>query len=66
MPRIVHFEIANNSQENDVKIVQLQNAGVSLINYGNLNIFSWNESFDRLADYLESEMNWSNYLNEYN
>ena len=58
MSRIVHFEIANNNQENDIKIVQLQNAGVSLINYGNLNIFRWNESFDRLADYLENELNW--------
>ena len=66
MSRNVHIEIATDDLGNVVKTVKLQHAGVSLINFGSLDEVDWNESFDRLADYLESEMNWSNYLNEYN
>ena len=66
MSRDVHIEIGTDDLGNVVKTVKLQHAGVSLINFGSLDEVCWNESFDRLADYLESEMNWSNYLNEYN
>lgn len=66
MSRNVHIELATDDRGNVVKTVKLQHAGVSLINFGSLDEVDWNESFDRLADYLESEMNWSNYLNEYN
>lgn len=66
MSRNVYIELATDDRGNVVKTVKLQHAGVSLINFGSLDEVDWNESFDRLADYLESEMNWSNYLNEYN
>jgi len=66
LSRNVYIELATDDRGNVVKTVKLQHAGVSLINFGSLDEVDWNESFDRLADYLESEMNWSNYLNEYN
>ena len=38
-----------------VRTYHLQNAQISLIEYKDLNEVSWNESFNRLAEYLENE-----------
>jgi hypothetical protein len=43
-----------------VKTCKLQNAGISLIEYNNLNEVMWNDSFDRLAEHLENEIKWEN------
>jgi hypothetical protein len=56
LSKIVHFEIVNDNIGNIVKTVKLKNAKVSLINYTNLNVVDWNESFERLTDYLENEI----------
>jgi hypothetical protein len=43
-----------------VKTYKLHNAGISLIEYNNLNELVWNDSFDRLAEHLENEIKWGN------
>ena len=60
MSRNVCLEIDNNKIGMIVKTYKLQNAGISLIEYNNLNDIMWNDSFDRLAEHLENEIKWGN------
>jgi len=54
--KIVHFETCTDEIGRIVKTYELQNAGISIIEYNNLSEVGWNESFDRLAEYLEKEI----------
>jgi hypothetical protein len=60
LSRNLHFEITKNKIGKIVKTYKLHNAGISLIEYNNLNEVSWNDSFDRLAEHLENEIKWGN------
>lgn len=60
MSRNVYLETYNNKIGMIVKTCKLQNAGISLIEYNNLNEVMWNDSFDRLAEHLENEIKWGN------
>lgn len=53
------FEIATIDMGRIIKTNPLNNAKISLIAYNSLNEICWNVSFDRLAEYLESEIKWN-------
>jgi hypothetical protein len=60
LSRNLHFEIVEHKNRMIVKTYKLHNAGISLIEYNNLNELVWNDSFDRLAEHLENEIKWGN------
>jgi hypothetical protein len=41
-----------------VKTNKLQNAAISLIKFDKMNEISWNESYDRLTEYIENDIKW--------
>ncbi len=53
-----HFEIGLDDQEGNIAIYNLEHAKISLIGYTDLTDLKWNDSFEKLAEYLENEMNW--------
>ena len=58
MSRNENFEIGINDQRGNITIYNLEHAKISLIGYTDLNNPKWNDSFEKLAEYLENEMNW--------
>jgi hypothetical protein len=58
LSRTAQFQIGINDQGGNIKIYNLEHAKISLIGYTDLNNIEWNESFEKLAEYLENEVNW--------
>ncbi|MGB7968525.1 MAG: hypothetical protein WCF28_03000 [Methanobacterium sp.] len=53
-----HFEIGIDDQRGNITIYSLEYAKISLIGYTDLANLKWNDSFEKLAEYLENEVNW--------
>ncbi len=53
---MIHFEIFSDKKGRIIKTFELKNAGISIIEYDDINTVAWNESFDLLAKYLEKEI----------
>lgn len=58
MSKIVYFEICTDKVGMIIKTYELKNAEISIIEYDDLSDVGWNESFNRLAEYLEKEIKW--------
>ena len=58
MSRTAHFEIGIDDQGGNIKIYNLEHAKISLIGYTDLNDLKWNDSYEKLAEYLENDVNW--------
>ena len=58
LSRNEHFEIGMNDQGGNITIYNLEHAKISLIGYTDLKNLKWNDSFEKLAEYLENEINW--------
>ena len=59
MSRTAHFDLGIDDQGENISILSLEHARISLIGYTDLNNLKWNDSFEKLAEYLENEANWS-------
>ena len=45
--------------EGNITTFNLEHAKISLIGYTDLTHLKWNDSFEKLAEYLENETNWN-------
>ena len=58
MSRTANFEIGINDHVGNITIYNLKHAKISLIEYTDIKNPKWNDSFEKLAEYLETEINW--------
>ena len=58
MSRTAHFEISIDDQGGNITIYNLEHAKISLIGYTDLTNLKWNDSFEKLVEYFENEVNW--------